>query len=155
MSSSEIAANITANATFTVGIIASLSVMMFSWVLPKIFEYTNNRQPNILKELIEIRKSLPDGHEDIAKFDEIIAYRRIRYLRKQVELFKGLQEEDLLESLQLSLKGFLQLLLRAKIKLKISNEIGISWMALAIGLLTLVAVLCIGISLGNALAPIR
>lgn len=77
---SEAAAHITANATFTIGIIAALSAMMFSWVLPKIFEYANNRNTNILKELIEMRKSIPDYHKDAVKFDEIIEYRRKRYL---------------------------------------------------------------------------
>lgn len=71
---SETAAHITANATFTIGLIAAMSAMFFSWVLPKMFEY-KNRNTNILKELIEMRKSIPDYQQDAVRFDEIIEYR--------------------------------------------------------------------------------
>lgn len=141
----EIAAHITANATFTIGIIAALSAMMFSWVLPKMFEYANNRNTNILKELIEMRKSIPDYHKDAAQFDEIIKYRRERYLGQQVTLWQKLKNADKRENLE----GW-----KRKDKSWLETNLGIPEWMLVIGVLVVFAIAGIGILFGKILAPI-
>lgn len=140
---SEVAAHITANATFTIGIIAALSAMMFSWVLPKIFEYNNNRNTNILKELIEMRKSIPDYHKDATKFDEIIEYRRKRYLGQQVTLWKKLKDADSLEDLE-----------QWKNKPWLEGKTGLSGEMLLIGLASVIGIVCIGLTVGKLVFPI-
>lgn len=145
MSSSEVAAHITANATFTIGIITALSAMMFSWVLPKMFEYSNNRNTNTLKELIEMRKSIPDHHKDAAQFDDIIEYRRKRYLGQQVTLWKKLKDEDDKESLE----GW-----KRKDKSWLENHVGIPGWMLVIGILAVFSIVGTGIFLGKLVMPI-
>lgn len=139
------AAHITANATFTIGLIAALSAMMFSWVLPKMFEYNNNRNTNTLKELIEMRKSIPDYHKDAVKFDEIIEYRRKRYLGQQVLLLRELKDADDMEALE----GW-----KRKERSWLHTKLGISGWMLSLGILTVFAIVGIGILIGKFIMPI-
>lgn len=155
MSSSEVAAHITANATFTIGIIAATSAMLFSFVFPKMFDYINNRNTNILKELIEIKKSLPEGHDDTSKFDELIEFRRKRYLKKQIKLYRVLKNDDEIKWLQLPWYGSIQLLLTGKKSIKPNQEQLLCLLALLIGLLSIVAIISGGIALGQKIWPIK
>lgn len=145
MSSSEAAAHITANATFTIGLIAALSAMFFSFVLPKVFDYVTNRHSNTLKELIEIRKSLTDKHEDAAKFDKIIEYRRKRYLHRQMDLLEEIKNADNRETLEVW---------KTKKKSRLSHEEIIAWNFFKLGLITVASVVLSGVWLGQKFWPL-
>lgn len=76
------------------GLLAALVAVIFGFVIPRILDHFVGQNARVLQELMAIRKEMPSAHPDTMKFDEIIIYRRKRYLKRQIDAYEKLKTED-------------------------------------------------------------
>lgn len=82
------------SATHSVGLPAALVALLLGIVINRVLDHYTDQNVKMLKELITIRKEMSSPDANTAKMDEIITYRRKRYLKRQVDAFEKLKKED-------------------------------------------------------------
>lgn len=87
------------------GLLGALVVVVFGFLLPRVLDHFLGQNVRLLKEIMAIRKELDSTNPDARKMDEIIVYRRKKYLRQQVELFEKMKKEDRKEAAKAVLRG--------------------------------------------------
>jgi ABC-type multidrug transport system permease subunit len=96
---------LTTNPALITGLLASTVTIVFSFVLSRIIDHALNQNLKILQELIAIRKEMNSANPDARKMDEIIIYRRKRYLKRQIDSYEKMKSDDRKVDAKTALRG--------------------------------------------------
>jgi hypothetical protein len=93
------------NPALFIGILTITVTIVFGFILTRIVDHAINQNVKILQELMAIRKEMDNTNPDARKMDEIITYRRKRYLKRQIESCEKMKQEDKEEEAKAVLRG--------------------------------------------------
>lgn len=91
-------------ATLFIGLFAILVTVFFTFALSKWVDYAIDRNVKVLNYLIEIRKTVDDDSSEAKQIDEIIEFRRAKFIIKQQQSYANAKNDSDINELKAEIK---------------------------------------------------
>jgi hypothetical protein len=85
---------LTINPAIFAATLTALVTIVFTFAFGRILDHALNKNLKTLQEMMAIRKEIDSTSDDAKAMDEIISYRRKRYLDRQIRSFEDMKKED-------------------------------------------------------------